>query len=166
MFILKVNTKTGTQQSDFKTHQEAIDHFEKYKVIGYWGKEEYIVRTEEQIIEHPSVITVSAVSAVEEVKDELGVIIIPAKAAIPEEVTLAWTETTPAFDTTIPCEYTWVIEDHTAEESAKKTAHEAKVAARFDRVTNLKSIDWTKIDTIAELKAITKHLVNEVLKDE
>lgn len=40
MFILKIIKNGKQEQSDFNTLVEAQEHFEKYKDLGYWGKEE------------------------------------------------------------------------------------------------------------------------------
>lgn len=66
----------------------------------------------------------------------------------------------------IPAEFTYEIEDITLEIEAEKAKIENKKKDRKDRITSLKALDWSKIDTIAKLKAIVKMLVDDSLKDE
>jgi len=47
MFILKIIKNGKTEQSDFKTNQEALDHLAKYK-----GKDEHIVHHEISTVFH------------------------------------------------------------------------------------------------------------------
>lgn len=49
---------------------------------------------------------------------------------------------------------------------AEKAKDQAKAQAKKDRMQALKTIAWPTIDTVAELKAIVKTLVEETLKDE
>lgn len=58
------------------------------------------------------------------------------------------------------------IEDNTAKDEAERTKRETKKADRDSRVDQFKKIDWSTIDTIAELKAIVRSLVREAIKDE
>lgn len=67
---------------------------------------------------------------------------------------------------TIPAEYTVEIEDITQEIEEKKSKEEKRKKDRRDRFDQLKKLDWSKIDTIAELKAVVKALTEEALKDE
>lgn len=66
----------------------------------------------------------------------------------------------------IPAEYTVEIEDITQEIEEKKSKEEKRKKDRRDRFDQLKKLDWSKIDTIAELKAVVKALTKEALKDE
>lgn len=49
---------------------------------------------------------------------------------------------------------------------AEKNKDLAKAQSRKDRMIALKAIAWPTVDTVAELKAIVKTLVDETLKDE
>lgn len=66
----------------------------------------------------------------------------------------------------IPAQFEVVIEDITAQVEAEKTKEKAKKDARVLRITNLKAINWAQVNSIAEIKEIVKHLVDENLKDE
>lgn len=52
-------------------------------------------------------------------------------------------------------EYSVDIEDITAQVQTEKAAKEARKGAR-------KALDWSKINTVAELKAIVKNLIEEI----
>lgn len=67
---------------------------------------------------------------------------------------------------TIPDQYTIEVVDISAEIADKKSKDLAKAQAKKDRVAALKGIAWPSVDTVAELKAIVKLLVDETLKDE
>ncbi len=143
MFILKVRNKIGTQASDFATNDEAVAHFEKYRLSGFWGKEGYSINHPEVIIDYPEVPATETTPA------------IPAR-----------TEVTPAYTEVIPCEYTWEIQDKTAELSAIRLKEETKKAERIARVEKLKTINWNEVPSNATLKDIVKTLVKEMLKDD
>ena len=59
-------------------------------------------------------------------------------------------------------EYEIDIKDITAEVKAEKQAKEAKKLAKEKRKDDRKKLDWSKINSIAELKAIVKSLVEEI----
>ena len=61
----------------------------------------------------------------------------------------------------LPAEYTLEIKDITAEIEAEKQAKEVKKLAKEKRKDDRKKLDWNKINTVAELKAIVKSLVEE-----
>ncbi|MGZ3770054.1 MAG: hypothetical protein ACXVCP_00420 [Bdellovibrio sp.] len=62
--------------------------------------------------------------------------------------------------------FTTEIQDNTASIEAEKTKAAQKQKDRGDRVTSLKTIDWSKVNSITEIKAILKALVDDNLKDE
>lgn len=64
-----------------------------------------------------------------------------------------------------PTEFTYEIVDITAEIEAKKQAQEAKKLAKKQRLENLKSINYTSINSVAELKAVVKWLVEKQLEE-
>ena len=66
----------------------------------------------------------------------------------------------------LPPDYTFEIEDITQEVKDKKDKEDKKIKDRKDRVVALAAIDWAKVTTIAQLKAIVKLLTEETLKDE
>lgn len=146
MFKLIVNGKNGREESDFPTRVAAEAHFEHYKNLGHWGKEAHVV--------HPAEYS-------EEVLDTEGNVVTP-KVLIKE----AWDETIPAWDENVSSEFSYVIEDHTEEIAAKGAVIAAKASAKAARIVSLKAIAWPTVDTVLELKAIVKTLVEEVLKDE
>lgn len=154
MFKLIVNGKNGREESDFPTRVAAEAHFEHYKNLGHWGKEAHVVHHEETIVHHLAEYS-------EEVLDTEGNVVTP-KVLIKE----AWDETIPAWDENVPSEFSYVIEDHTAEIAAKEAAIAVKASAKAARIVSLKAIAWPTVDTVLELKAIVKTLVEEVLKDE
>jgi len=59
-------------------------------------------------------------------------------------------------------EYDLEVKDITAEVKAEKQAKEAKKLAKEKRKDDRKKLDWSKINSIAELKAIVKSLVEEL----
>lgn len=59
-------------------------------------------------------------------------------------------------------EYQIDIKDITAEVQAEKQTKEAKKLAKEKRKDDRKKLDWNKINTVAELKAIVKSLVEEL----
>ena len=61
-------------------------------------------------------------------------------------------------------EYQIDVQDITAEIQAEKQAKEAKKLAKEKRKDERKKLDWNKINTVAELKAIVKNLAED--KDE
>jgi hypothetical protein len=92
MFTLKVTRSNGQiEQSDFATEAECLAHFEHYKALGYWGREEQVIHHNETIILHEEVPAVT----------ENEIEIIPA--------VLAYEETIAAWDETIPAEYTYEV---------------------------------------------------------
>jgi hypothetical protein len=153
MFKLIVNGKNGKEESEFATREDAQAHFDYHRALGYWGKEEQIIEHETipaVIIEHPEVLAwtevvseeipaviiehpeVPEVLAQEQVINELGEIVSPARESSPavpawtevvsEAVPAviiehpyipAWTEVVseevPAWTEVIPVEYTWEI---------------------------------------------------------
>lgn len=141
MFKLIVNGKNGKEESEFTKRSDAQAHFDLYRSRGHWGKEE-------QTIEHEEIVEQK------EVLDDKGEVVTPAIKGVP-----AWTET-------IPAEFTYEIQDKTAEIEAEKAKRETKKVDRLSRVDQFKKIDWNTIDTIAELKGIVKALVKEAIKDE
>jgi hypothetical protein len=160
MFKLIVNGKNGREESDFATHAEALAHFEKYKNKGHWGHEEYTV-------DHPEIPAVYETvihPAEPPLKDENGVEVVPARPEWSEQVLVS--EAIPAWVETIPAQYTYEIQDKTAEYEAEKAKREAKKSDRISRVDQFKKIDWNTIDTIAELKTIVRSLVKEAIKDD
>ena len=62
----------------------------------------------------------------------------------------------------LPAEYTVEVEDLTEQVKAEKAAKEAKDKAKAERKDSRKALDWSKINTVAELKAIVKNLVVEL----
>ena len=56
--------------------------------------------------------------------------------------------------------------DVTQELVLEKTKRETKKIDRLDRIDKLKAIDWTKVTTIADIKAIVKILTKEIIKDD
>lgn len=67
---------------------------------------------------------------------------------------------------TLPAEYLIEVVDITEEVKAKKDKEDKKIKDRKDRVIALQALDWSKITTIAHLKAVVKLLAEETLKDE
>lgn len=160
MFKLIVIGKNGREQSDFATQAEAQAHFDLYRSKGHWGKEEQVVEHEEIPAAYETVIHPAEPALL----DENGVEVVPAKAEWSEQVLIS--EAIPAWTETIPAEFTYEIEDKTAEVQAEKLKQDTKKADRFSRVDLFKKIDWNTIDTIAELKVIVRALVKEVTKDD
>ena len=66
----------------------------------------------------------------------------------------------------LPPDYSFEVTDITEEVKAKKDKEEKKLKDRKDRVIALSALDWSKITTIAQLKAVVKMLAEETLKDE
>lgn len=138
-FILKVTNQKGLQQSDFKTNQECIDHFEKYRAVGYWGKESYTYTVPEEKIVHPEEIispAVVGVPATPDIFNDNGELITPGTPEIPPVKAVVkpeWEEVIPAHDVFVPAEYTYEILDKSAEESVV----EAKKVDRIDRIDKL-----------------------------
>lgn len=66
----------------------------------------------------------------------------------------------------IPSEFSYEIEDISEEVKAKKEKEDKKLKDRKDRLDQLKKLDWSKINSIAELKVVVKALAEEALKDE
>ncbi len=160
MFKLIVTKKGQTQQSDFATEQECLDHFEKYKARGFWGKEEYSV-------DHPIVEAVYATvihPAEPALLDENNVEVIPAKEEWSGKV-LAIAEI-PAWTEIVPREYSYEIINNTAQVEAENTKKELKNTRRTQRVNSLKSVDWNNVKTITDCKDILKQIAEEILKDE
>ena len=103
MFKLIVTKNGQTQQSDFATEQECLEHFEKYKDKGFWGKEEYS-------IDHPIVEAVYATvihPAEPALLDESKVEVVPAKEEWSEKVLVS--EEIPAWTEIVPREYSYEI---------------------------------------------------------
>lgn len=67
---------------------------------------------------------------------------------------------------TIPATYTFEIIDNSAKIEAEKAKHENKKNKRDQRIVKLKTLDWNKVKTIADLKDVVEALANEILKDE
>lgn len=59
-------------------------------------------------------------------------------------------------------EYSVDIEDITAQVQTEKAAKEAREKRKKDRKGARKALDWSKINTVAELKAIVKNLIEEI----
>ncbi len=64
----------------------------------------------------------------------------------------------------LPGEYEIIEEDVTAKLEAERIAKETKEAVRQARKDARKALDWSKINTVAELKAIVKNII-ETLED-
>ena len=94
MFILKIIKNGLTEQSDFATNQEAVDHLAIYK-----GTDEQIIHHPEQIIHHDDLYNMSEVDGVV----SQGELIRP-----------AYDEVIPAWDETIPANYTYSITEESA----------------------------------------------------
>ena len=62
----------------------------------------------------------------------------------------------------LPAEYSIEVKDISAEIKAEKQAKEAKKLAKEKRKDGRKKLDWNKINTVAELKAIVKSLIEEI----
>ena len=62
----------------------------------------------------------------------------------------------------LPSEYKIDVQDITAEVQAEKSAKEAKKLAKEKRKDDRKKLDWSKVNSVAELKAIVKSLVEEL----
>lgn len=61
----------------------------------------------------------------------------------------------------LPGEYEIQIEDVTAQIEAEKNLKLAKETEKQARKSARKALDWSKINTVAELKVIVKNLVDE-----
>ena len=62
----------------------------------------------------------------------------------------------------LPSEYQIDVQDITAEVQAEKSKREAAKLAKEKRKAERKALDWAKINTVAELKAIVKNLVEDL----
>ena len=160
-YILKVTRKKkGTiERSDFQTYQECINHFEKFKALGYWGEEARVIHHPERQIIHPEEI----IPGVPEVKDEQGNVITP---EVLEVIVPEWVEVIAAYDELKPAEYDWEIHDRSAEEEEKELKDSTKRSDRISRVGFFKTIDWSAVDNLVDLKIIVRHLVREAIKDD
>lgn len=164
MFKLIVNGKRGREESDkFATRELAQAHFDLYNSEEkgfHWGKPQ-------QVIEHseiPAVYETVIHPAEPALKDENGVEVVPAKPEWSEQVLIS--EAIPAWTEIVPSEFTYEIQDKTAEVETERIKKETKKADRLSRVDLFKKIDWATVDTIAELKVIVRALVKEVTKDD
>ena len=121
-----------------------------------WGKPEHTVElTPLQTIEH------KAVKGKKEILDKEGNVIEAASKS--KE---AYVEKIEATYKTIPSEYIVEIEDISQAIEAEKIKKESKTLERSARVSGLKSIDFTKIKTIADVNTVLKMLVKESIRDE
>lgn len=116
MFILKIIKNGSTEQSDFATNQEALDHLAIYK-----GMDEQIINHPEQIIPHEAIAEVVGQEASLEVLailDASGAEIspyVPAKEFIQAVASVAaFDEVIPAWDEIIPANYTYSITEQAA----------------------------------------------------
>jgi hypothetical protein len=160
MFKLIVIGKNGREAGEFATQAEAQAHFDHHRTKGHWGKEEQIIEHEEIPAVYETIIHPAEPALI----DENGVEVVPAKAEWSEQVLIS--EAIPAWTEVIPAEFTYEIQDKTAEVKAEKTKQDNKKSDRFSRVDQFKKIDWNAIDTIAELKVIVRSLVKEAIKDD
>lgn len=94
MFILKITKNGLTEQSDFATNQEALDHLAIYK-----GTDEQIINHPEQIIHYDDLYSMSEVDGVV----SQGELIRP-----------AYDEVIPAWDEIISANYTYSITEQVA----------------------------------------------------
>lgn len=173
MKILKItNLKTGqVQQSDFQTQEECLAHFEKYKAVGFWGKEEHSIVHPSYVINHPEVLEVVGQEAAAEIPatyDANGVEtspFVPAKEfiqAVPYQA--AYEEIVPEVIEVIPCEYTMEIIDNSLVEAREAIIQqiaslEAQITPRRVREALL-SGDHTFIQNIeAQISALRGTLV-------
>ena len=144
MFTLKVTKQNGsTEQSDFATNVECTAHFEFYKALGYWGKEQETVHHDEIIIHHEEV------PAITEARLESGVVVV----VLIEEAIPARDEVIAAWDEVIPVDYTYSIT-----EQAEPIADISPISPRQIRLALLASgITEASIDgVIAALESPLK----------
>lgn len=151
--LIITEKETGKkQQSDFMSLADAEIHLSEGMNKGWWGQNAYIIHHEEKVIHHEEIPAVEAQAAV---LDENEVEITP--AIDPVDAVPAYDEVIPAWDESILASYDFEIVDMSADFEAKELKKAKKEAA----IVSLQNIDWASINTIAELKAIVKALVEK-----
>ena len=147
MFKLIVNGKNGKEESEFTKRSDAQDHFDLYRSKGHWGKGEQVIEHEEI----PAVYETVIHPAEPALKDENGIEVVPTKEERSEQVLIS--EVIPAWTETIPAEFTYEIEDKTAENNqAIINAQSLKYLADTDYYV-IRSID-TDISIPADIKVL------------
>jgi hypothetical protein len=153
-----------TNQASFETQELANAWLAQEEANQSFGKldrwvKEYRLDDQEKL-DNPTtrkVIDIEAVPAKEAVLDEEGNVLEEAVEEVKEKSHL---------EHLILKKYQVIIEDKTEEENQKKDKLIQKQNKRIQRIENLKSLDWSQVKTIADLKPILKTLVDDLLKDE
>jgi hypothetical protein len=105
------------------------------------------------------------VQVVPEVLDDVGNVIDPEHIVVLEPAIAEHQVIRPEHEVKV-LDVVFEVVDNTAmiaDKEAKTVDREKKYQARL---TNVKNIDWSKVDTIAELKTIVRVLVEDFLKEQ